>query len=85
MLWNVFNQALSIFIFMFIFKFQIPDDLRKRLHIEMHAVVRITPVEINPKIPRSLKLQPRENLVSSNLYVMLQLFYMCCKISSYFS
>ncbi|XP_077915388.1 peroxisomal ATPase PEX1 isoform X5 [Halichoerus grypus] len=40
----------------------IPDDLRKRLNIEMHAVVRITPVEITPKIPRSLKLQPRENL-----------------------
>uniref|UniRef100_A0A2I3LSR9 Peroxisomal ATPase PEX1 n=1 Tax=Papio anubis TaxID=9555 RepID=A0A2I3LSR9_PAPAN len=40
----------------------IPDDLRKRLNIEMHAVVRITPVEVTPKIPRSLKLQPRENL-----------------------
>ncbi|XP_005388079.1 PREDICTED: peroxisome biogenesis factor 1 isoform X1 [Chinchilla lanigera] len=40
----------------------IPADLRKRLNIEMHAVVRITPVEITPKIPRSLKLQPRENL-----------------------
>lgn len=50
--------------FLFISKFQIPDDLRKRLNIEMHAVVRITPVEIIPKIPRSLKLQPRENLVS---------------------
>ncbi|PNJ70080.1 PEX1 isoform 2 [Pongo abelii] len=41
---------------------QIPDDLRKRLNIQMHAVVRITPVEVTPKIPRSLKLQPRENL-----------------------
>uniref|UniRef100_A0A2K6EU85 Peroxisomal ATPase PEX1 n=1 Tax=Propithecus coquereli TaxID=379532 RepID=A0A2K6EU85_PROCO len=41
---------------------QMPDDLMKRLNIEMHAVVRITPVEIIPKIPRSLKLQPRENL-----------------------
>ncbi|OWK06819.1 PEX1 [Cervus elaphus hippelaphus] len=41
---------------------EIPDDLRKRLNIEMHAVVRITPVEITPKIPRSLKLQPTENL-----------------------
>eukprot|EP00069_Balaena_mysticetus_P015644 bmy_09341T0 len=41
---------------------KIPDDLRKRLNIEMHAVVRITPVEITPKIPRFLKLQPRENL-----------------------
>uniref|UniRef100_A0A8C3WJZ0 Peroxisomal ATPase PEX1 n=1 Tax=Catagonus wagneri TaxID=51154 RepID=A0A8C3WJZ0_9CETA len=43
-------------------KVWIPDDLRKRLNIEMHAVVKITPVEITPKIPRSLKLQPRENL-----------------------
>ncbi|XP_019572344.2 peroxisomal ATPase PEX1 isoform X1 [Rhinolophus sinicus] len=43
-------------------KVWIPDDLRKRLNIEMHAVVRITPVEVPPKIPRSLKLQPRENL-----------------------
>ncbi|XP_043727549.1 peroxisome biogenesis factor 1 [Cervus elaphus] len=43
-------------------KVWIPDDLRKRLNIEMHAVVRITPVEITPKIPRSLKLQPTENL-----------------------
>ncbi|XP_059964443.1 peroxisomal ATPase PEX1 [Mesoplodon densirostris] len=44
-------------------KVWIPDDLRKRLNIEMHAVVRITPVEITPKIPRFLKLQPRENLL----------------------
>lgn len=43
-------------------KVWIPDDLRKRLNIEMHAVVRITPLETTPKIPRSLKLQPRENL-----------------------
>ncbi|XP_077632350.1 peroxisomal ATPase PEX1 isoform X1 [Crocuta crocuta] len=43
-------------------KVWIPDDLRKRLNIEMHAVVRMTPVEVIPKIPRSLKLQPRENL-----------------------
>uniref|UniRef100_A0A8D2BAE2 Peroxisomal ATPase PEX1 n=1 Tax=Sciurus vulgaris TaxID=55149 RepID=A0A8D2BAE2_SCIVU len=48
--------------FLHLGKVWIPDDLRKRLNIEMHAVVRITPVEITPKIPRSLKLQPRENL-----------------------
>lgn len=61
------NQSLDIFIYLvFIFKLQIPDDLRKRLNVEMHAVVRITPLETTPKIPRSLKLQPRENLVSSN-------------------
>lgn len=57
----------QVFTYLFLFIFQIPDDLRKRLNIEMHAVVRITPVEITPKIPRSLKLQPRENLVSSYL------------------
>ncbi|XP_062955745.1 peroxisomal ATPase PEX1 isoform X1 [Cynocephalus volans] len=43
-------------------KVWIPDDLRKRLNIEMHAVVKISPVEITPKIPRALKLQPRENI-----------------------
>nr|XP_031310746.1 peroxisome biogenesis factor 1 isoform X2 [Camelus dromedarius] len=43
-------------------KVWIPDDLRKRLNIEMHAVVRISPLEVTPKIPRSLKLQPRESL-----------------------
>ncbi|XP_021045902.1 peroxisome biogenesis factor 1 [Mus pahari] len=43
-------------------KVWIPDDLRKRLNIEMHAVVRITPLETTPQIPRSLKLQPREDL-----------------------
>ncbi|KAL1789265.1 peroxisome biogenesis factor 1 [Sigmodon hispidus] len=43
-------------------KVWIPDDLRKRLNIEMHAVVRITPLETTPEIPRSLKLQPRENI-----------------------
>ena len=51
----------------------------------MHAVVRITPVEITPNIPRSLKLQPTESLVSSHLYVISQLFYMHGKISSCFS
>ncbi|XP_069317906.1 peroxisomal ATPase PEX1 isoform X1 [Eulemur rufifrons] len=62
-------------------KVWMPDDLMKRLNIEMHAVVRITPVEITPKIPRSLKLQPRENLpkdiseedVKTALYSWLQL------------
>ncbi|XP_075414533.1 peroxisomal ATPase PEX1 [Tenrec ecaudatus] len=43
-------------------KVWIPDDLRKRLNIEMHAVVRITSVGMIPKLPRSLRLQPKENL-----------------------
>uniref|UniRef100_A0A452QP05 Peroxisomal ATPase PEX1 n=1 Tax=Ursus americanus TaxID=9643 RepID=A0A452QP05_URSAM len=65
-------------------KVWIPDDLRKRLNIEMHAVVRITPVEITPKIPRSLKLQPRENLVSSYLcYITVVLRVM--KVSEFFT
>lgn len=46
----------------------------KRLNIEMHAVVRTTPVEVTPNIPKSLKLQPTENLVSSHF--VSQLFYM---------
>ncbi|XP_049624818.1 peroxisomal ATPase PEX1 [Suncus etruscus] len=43
-------------------KVWIPDDLRKKLNIEMHSVVKISQVEIIPQIPRALKLQPRENL-----------------------
>ncbi|XP_055974037.1 peroxisomal ATPase PEX1 [Sorex fumeus] len=43
-------------------KVWIPDDLRRRLNIEMHSVVKITEVETIPQLPRSLKLQPRENL-----------------------
>lgn len=72
-----FNQSLNIFIFLlFIFELQIPDDLRKRLNIELHAVVRITPLETTPKIPRSLKLQPRENLVSPNICCIKILLWM---------
>ncbi|XP_038248322.1 peroxisome biogenesis factor 1 isoform X4 [Dermochelys coriacea] len=40
----------------------IPDGLRKRIHIEMHATVRIKSVESVPKIPASLRLQPKRNL-----------------------
>ncbi|KAJ6666769.1 hypothetical protein lerEdw1_020493 [Lerista edwardsae] len=36
----------------------IPDALRKRLQIEMHAAVRITSVNSDPKIPTYLRLQP---------------------------
>ncbi|KAM5255245.1 LOW QUALITY PROTEIN: peroxisomal ATPase PEX1 [Ctenodactylus gundi] len=43
-------------------KVWIPDDVRKRLNIEMHAVVRITPVETVPAVPRCLKLRPQEHL-----------------------
>uniref|UniRef100_A0A8C4YBJ4 Peroxisomal ATPase PEX1 n=1 Tax=Gopherus evgoodei TaxID=1825980 RepID=A0A8C4YBJ4_9SAUR len=40
----------------------IPDGLRKRIHIEMHATVRIKSVESVPKIPASLRLQSKRNL-----------------------
>uniref|UniRef100_A0A4X2M696 Peroxisomal biosis factor 1 n=1 Tax=Vombatus ursinus TaxID=29139 RepID=A0A4X2M696_VOMUR len=41
---------------------QISEDMRKRLNIQMHSAVRISPVESIPQIPKSIKLQPRENL-----------------------
>uniref|UniRef100_A0A8D0G2W0 Peroxisomal ATPase PEX1 n=1 Tax=Sphenodon punctatus TaxID=8508 RepID=A0A8D0G2W0_SPHPU len=41
----------------------IPDDLRKRLQIDMHAAVRIKSVNSDPKIPASLKLHPKRNLL----------------------
>ncbi|NWI88119.1 PEX1 factor, partial [Pitta sordida] len=40
----------------------IPDDLRKKLHIEIHSTVRIKSLESIPKIPVSLTLQPTQNL-----------------------
>uniref|UniRef100_A0A7M4G018 Peroxisomal ATPase PEX1 n=1 Tax=Crocodylus porosus TaxID=8502 RepID=A0A7M4G018_CROPO len=38
------------------------NGLRKKLHIEMHASVRIKSLESFPKIPASLRLQPTQNL-----------------------
>ncbi|XP_068261595.1 peroxisomal ATPase PEX1 isoform X3 [Nyctibius grandis] len=40
----------------------IPDGLRKKLHTEIHSTVRIKSVESVPKIPVSLRLQPKQNL-----------------------
>nr|XP_006114531.1 peroxisome biogenesis factor 1 isoform X2 [Pelodiscus sinensis] len=40
----------------------IPDGLRKRMHIEMHATVRMKSLELVPKTPASLRLQPQRNL-----------------------
>ncbi|KAM9304496.1 peroxisomal ATPase PEX1 isoform 3-T3 [Morus bassanus] len=40
----------------------IPDGMRKKLRIEIHSTVRIKSVESIPKIPVSLRLQPRQNL-----------------------
>ncbi|RMC04984.1 hypothetical protein DUI87_18164 [Hirundo rustica rustica] len=41
----------------------IADGLRKKLRIEIHSTVRIKSVESIPKIPVSLTLQPKQNLV----------------------
>ncbi|XP_036614925.1 peroxisome biogenesis factor 1 [Trichosurus vulpecula] len=43
-------------------KVWIPEDMRKRLNIQMHSAIRISPVDSIPQIPKSVKLQPRENL-----------------------
>uniref|UniRef100_A0A6J0T1R7 Peroxisomal ATPase PEX1 n=1 Tax=Pogona vitticeps TaxID=103695 RepID=A0A6J0T1R7_9SAUR len=43
-------------------KVWIPEELRRRLYIEMHAAVRITSVNSDPKIPVSLKLHPKRTL-----------------------
>ncbi|XP_053117738.1 peroxisomal ATPase PEX1 isoform X2 [Hemicordylus capensis] len=40
----------------------IPDGLRKRLQIELHAAVRIASVNSDPKIPTSLRLHPKKTL-----------------------
>lgn len=40
----------------------IPDDLRTRLDIELHAAVRITSSDVIPKIPTALVLQPKDAL-----------------------
>ncbi|NXL88575.1 PEX1 factor, partial [Alectura lathami] len=40
----------------------IPDGLRKKLHIELHSTVRIKSVQSVPKIPVSLRLQPKQSL-----------------------
>uniref|UniRef100_A0A670ZM37 Peroxisomal biosis factor 1 n=1 Tax=Pseudonaja textilis TaxID=8673 RepID=A0A670ZM37_PSETE len=44
----------------------IPEQLRKKLHIEMHAAVRITSISSDPKIPTSLRLQPERSLFQPN-------------------
>uniref|UniRef100_A0A670ZM45 Peroxisomal biosis factor 1 n=1 Tax=Pseudonaja textilis TaxID=8673 RepID=A0A670ZM45_PSETE len=48
----------------------IPEQLRKKLHIEMHAAVRITSISSDPKIPTSLRLQPERSLI--NAYCILE-------------
>ncbi|NXH20980.1 PEX1 factor, partial [Bucco capensis] len=40
----------------------IPDGLRRKLHIEMHSTVQIKSIDSVPKIPLSLRLQPKQDL-----------------------
>ncbi|CAI5788735.1 peroxisome biogenesis factor 1 isoform X1 [Podarcis lilfordi] len=40
----------------------IPEGLRGRLHIEMHSAVRIASVNLDPKIPSSIRLYPKKSL-----------------------
>ncbi|KAF7245818.1 Peroxisome biogenesis factor 1 [Varanus komodoensis] len=40
----------------------IPEELRKRLHIEVHAAVRIVSVNSDPKVPTSIQLHPERTL-----------------------
>ncbi|XP_074840846.1 peroxisomal ATPase PEX1 isoform X2 [Carettochelys insculpta] len=65
--WNGFEDLESAIKYnsveaMHIGRVWIPDALRKRMHIEMHGTVRIKSMESVPKIPTSLRLQPRRNL-----------------------
>ncbi|XP_007440859.2 peroxisome biogenesis factor 1 [Python bivittatus] len=63
-IWNGFEDLKDAIMFnnsveqLHVGRVWIPEGLRKRLHIEMHAAVRITSVSSDPKIPTSLRLQP---------------------------
>ncbi|KAM6449908.1 peroxisomal ATPase PEX1 isoform 2-T2 [Liasis olivaceus] len=67
-IWNGFEDLKDAIMFnnsveqLHVGRVWIPEGLRKRLHIEMHAAVRITSVSSDPKIPTSLRLQPERTL-----------------------
>uniref|UniRef100_A0A669R4J0 Peroxisomal ATPase PEX1 n=1 Tax=Phasianus colchicus TaxID=9054 RepID=A0A669R4J0_PHACC len=67
--WNGFEDLKSVIEYgnggeaLHVGRVWIPDDLRKKLRIEMHSTVRIKSLESIPKIPISLRLQPKQNLV----------------------
>ncbi|XP_035174601.1 peroxisome biogenesis factor 1 isoform X2 [Oxyura jamaicensis] len=66
--WNGFEDLKSIIEYgnsgetLHVGRVWIPDALRKKLRIDIHSAVRIKSVESVPKIPVSLRLQPRQNL-----------------------
>ncbi|XP_035401340.1 peroxisomal ATPase PEX1 isoform X4 [Cygnus atratus] len=66
--WNGFEDLKSVIEYgnsgetLHVGRVWIPDALRKKLHINIHSTVRIKSVESVPKIPVSLRLQPRQNL-----------------------
>uniref|UniRef100_A0A8C5RJM2 Peroxisomal ATPase PEX1 n=1 Tax=Laticauda laticaudata TaxID=8630 RepID=A0A8C5RJM2_LATLA len=69
-IWNGFEDLKDAIIFnnnveqLHVGRIWIPEQLRKKLHIEMHAAVRITSISSDPKIPTSLRLQPERSLGS---------------------
>uniref|UniRef100_A0A8C5REP2 Peroxisomal ATPase PEX1 n=1 Tax=Laticauda laticaudata TaxID=8630 RepID=A0A8C5REP2_LATLA len=75
-IWNGFEDLKDAIIFnnnveqLHVGRIWIPEQLRKKLHIEMHAAVRITSISSDPKIPTSLRLQPERSLI--NAYCILE-------------
>uniref|UniRef100_A0A8C9NFC7 Peroxisomal ATPase PEX1 n=1 Tax=Serinus canaria TaxID=9135 RepID=A0A8C9NFC7_SERCA len=68
--WNGFEDLKSVIEYgqdggaLHVGRVWVADGLRKKLHIEIHSTVRIKSVESIPKIPVSLTLQPKQNLVN---------------------
>ncbi|KFO91541.1 Peroxisome biogenesis factor 1, partial [Buceros rhinoceros silvestris] len=66
--WNGFEDLKSVIEYghsgeaLHVGRVWIPDGLRKKLRIEIHSTVRIKSIESIPKIPVSLRLQPKQNL-----------------------
>ncbi|NWV68293.1 PEX1 factor, partial [Malurus elegans] len=66
--WNGFEDLKSVIEYghngeaLHVGRVWIPDDLRKKLRVEIHSTVRIKSVESVPKIPVSLTLHPKQNL-----------------------
>ncbi|OXB84728.1 UNVERIFIED_CONTAM: hypothetical protein H355_001205 [Colinus virginianus] len=67
--WNGFEDLKSVIEYgnggeaLHVGRIWIPDGLRKKLCIGMHSTVRIKSLESVPKIPVSLRLQPKQHLV----------------------
>ncbi|XP_032847246.2 peroxisome biogenesis factor 1 isoform X2 [Tyto alba] len=67
-IWNGFEDLKSVIEYghngeaLHVGRVWIPDGLRKKLQIEIHSTVRIKSVESVPKIPISVRLQPKQNL-----------------------